>query len=166
MAEEKVVEVLKKAILLEQQGMSFYSRVAEQTRSEAVRNIFSIMAGEEKKHMEALTSQYKKYKESGSFSLKESLGEPNDFIEEVLSEKVKSEIDAAGYEAASISAAIGMENAAIELYSARAREAEDPDEKKLYQELATWEKTHVSFLSRIYSDMLEASWYDADFWPF
>lgn len=167
MAEEKVVEVLKKAILLEQQGMNFYGQVAEQTKSEAVRNIFSIMAGEEKKHMEALTEQYKRYEADGKFSLGESLGNPDpEFADEVLSNRIKKEINAAAYEAASISAAIGMEKQAIDLYSGRAEEAEDPDEKEIYRKLANWENTHVSFLNSIYNDMLEDAWYDSNFWPF
>ena len=166
MAESKVVEVLKKAILLEQQGMNFYKGIAENSKSEAVKNIFTIMADEEKKHMDALTAQYKKYEKEGSFSFDEGMGSPNEFSDKVLSEKVRSEINAAGYEAASISAAIGLEKETINLYSSRADETEDPDEKKIYNELVGWERTHVSFLNSIYNDLLEDSWYDQNFWPF
>jgi rubrerythrin len=166
MAESKVVEVLKKAILLEQQGMNFYKGIAENSKSEAVKNIFTIMADEEKKHMDALTAQYKKYEKGGSFSFDEGMGSPNEFSDKVLSEKVRSEINAAGYEAASISAAIGLEKETINLYSSRAEETEDPDEKKIYNELVGWERTHVSFLNSIYNDLLEDSWYDQNFWPF
>jgi rubrerythrin len=59
-----------------------------------------------------------------------------------------------------------MEKQAIELYSGRAEEAEDPEEQKIYRELANWEKTHVTFLNNIYNDLLEDAWYDANFWPF
>ncbi len=166
MAENTVVEILKKAVLLEQQGMIFYGQVAGQTKSESVRNIFSIMAEEEEKHMESLTAQYRHYEKEGKFSPDQPLGTPNEFSDEVLSEKIKGEINAASYEAASISAAVAMEKEAVELYSRRAEEAEDSEEKKLYKELAAWEKTHVAFLSRIYSDLLEDSWYDSNFWPF
>jgi rubrerythrin len=166
MAEAKALEILKKAILLEEQGMNFYGRIAEQTKSEAVRNIFSIMADEEKKHKEALSAQYRRYQKDGSFRMEGSLGSPNEFADNVLTEKIKSEINAAAYEAASISAAIGMEKQAIELYSGRAEEAEDPEEQKIYRELANWEKTHVTFLNNIYNDLLEDAWYDANFWPF
>ena len=166
MADSNVQEILKKAMLLEQQGMNFYGQVAAQTESDAVKNIFSIMAEEEKKHYEALKEQYKRYESEGKFSLDESLGSPNEFSEKVLSEKIRSEINAANFEAASISAAIGMEREAIALYSDRAEKAEDPNEKKIYRELAAWENTHVSFLNEIYNDLLEDSWYDANFWPF
>ncbi len=166
MAEAKTLEILKKAILLEQQGMNFYGRIAEQTKSDSVRNIFTIMAEEEKKHREALSAQFQRYQKEGSFSFEGSLGSPNEFADKVLSDKIKSEIDAAAYEAASISAAIGMEKQAIELYSSRAEDADDPEEKKLYEELASWEKTHVTFLNNIYNDLLEDAWYDNNFWPF
>jgi rubrerythrin len=166
MEENKALEILKKAILLEQQGMNFYGNIAEHSKSEAVRNIFTIMAEEEKKHMDALSHQYKRYQNEGTFSMDSSLGTPNEFSDDVLNEKIKSEINAAAYEAASISAAIHMEQKAIELYSSRAQEAEESDEKKLYQELADWEKTHVTFLNNIYNDLLEDAWYDSNFWPF
>jgi rubrerythrin len=166
MAEKRVVEILKKAIIIERQGMVFYSQVAEQTKSEAVKNIFSIMAEEEKKHMETLTAQYRSYEKDGGFSSEIALGSPNDFSDKILSQKIREEIHAATYEAASISAAIAMEKEAVDLYSRRADEAEDPEEKKLYRELSMWEKTHAGFLGDIYSDLIEDSWYDADFWPF
>ena len=166
MADNSVLEIVKKAILLERQGMSFYGQVAAQTKSESVKNIFSIMAEEEKKHMESLTAQYRHYEKEGKFYLDQPLGSPNEFSDKVLSEKIKGEINAASYEAASISAAVAMEKEAVDLYSRRAEEADDPEEKKLYGELAAWEKTHVGFLSRIYRDLLEDSWYDSNFWPF
>lgn len=165
MSDTKVTEILKKAMLLERQGMNFYGKVASQTESDAVKNIFSIMAGEEKKHYEALKEQYRNYENEGKFTLKGALGSPDDITDKVLTDKVKEDINAANFEAASISAAIGMEREAIALYSERAGQTEDPDEKKIYDELAKWEQTHVTFLNKIYNDLLEDSWYDANFWP-
>jgi len=62
-----------------------------------------------------------------------------------LTEKVKSEISAAGFEAAAISAAIDFENRAIEVYSSRAKEATDSNEKEMYQMLADWEKHIITY---------------------
>ena len=165
MSESKVIDILKKAIVLEQQGRSFYLGVAEHTESDAVRNIFSIMAEEERMHEQVLTEQATRYSKGEAFSVQE-LGAPEEFSREVLSAKITGQITAASYEAASISAAMSMEKNAVELYSRRAEETSDEAEKALYSELARWEKTHLAFLSDIYNDLLESSWYQAGFWPF
>ena len=59
-----------------------------------------------------------------------------------------------------------MEENAIKLYSERADNAEDPNEKALYDWLAKWEMQHRQFLSEIDKELKEAIWNDATFWPF
>jgi rubrerythrin len=83
-----------------------------------------------------------------------------------LSEKVKKEISAAGFEAAAISAAIDFENRAVEVYQGRANEATDPNEKEMYQMLADWERTHFRLLHKLDEDLKEQVWHDNNFWPF
>ena len=84
----------------------------------------------------------------------------------ILSEKVKNEISAAGFEAAAISAAIDFENRAVEVYQKRADEATDPNEKDMYQALADWERTHHRLLFKLNEDLKEQVWNDSNFWPF
>jgi len=166
MSDSKVIDILKKAIILEQQGQSFYRSVAEQTGSEAVKNIFTIMADEEKMHEKILTDQAVKYQQSGKFESGIELGEPEEFSSQVLTEKIKEQISASSYEAASISAAVAFEQRSVALYSERAKAAGDEAEKELYSELAKWEQTHLTFVSGIYDDLLEAAYYDSSYWPF
>jgi len=166
MSDSRVVEILKKAIILERQGYSFYKEVADRTESEAVKNIFSIMAEEEQKHEALLISQAERFQRGDGFYGRFGLEKPNEFVAGVLSPRIREQITASGYEAAAISAAVAMEEKAVELYSGRAEESDDETEKGLYRELARWEKTHLSFLNEIYQDLLESSWYDSNFWPF
>lgn len=84
----------------------------------------------------------------------------------ILSEKIKKEISAAGFEAAAISAAIDFENNAIAVYSQRAQEATDPNEKAMYHMLAEWEKGHHHLLHKLNEDLKEQIWNDNNFWPF
>ena len=107
-------DVLKTAILLERRGKAFYTTAARQTESEAARKIFTMMADEEDEHIEFLSKQFAEYNKNGKFS-KNDVEEPVDDTEAVmiLSEKVKKEISAAGFEAAAISAALDFENRAI-----------------------------------------------------
>ncbi len=160
-------DILKTAILLERRGKAFYTTAARQTESEAARRIFTMMAEEEEEHIAFLSKQFAEYGKSGKFS-KIDIEEPVDDTEAVmiLSEQVKKEISAAGFEAAAISAAIDFENRAIEVYQGRADEATDPNEKDMYQMLADWERTHHHLLHKLNEDLKEQIWNDNNFWPF
>ena len=166
MKEKTELEILKNAILLERRGRAFYETVAQGTESKAVQWIFSIMAGEEEKHIGYLSEQYRHVMEKGFFISDNYYDNPEVFAKNVLSEEVRKEIDAAGYEAAAISAAIEMEKKAVELYSGRAAVSGDENEKKLYSMLADWEKTHMEFLAELNNDLTEEIWYQNSFWPF
>jgi rubrerythrin len=84
----------------------------------------------------------------------------------VLDEATRKKIAAAGFEAAAIEAAIHMENKAVDLYSGRAASAVDPEEKRLYTWLATWEREHLNQLVDINKSLIESIWNDNSFWPF
>ncbi|RLD80547.1 MAG: rubrerythrin [Bacteroidetes bacterium] len=160
-------DILKTAILLERRGKAFYTTAARQTESEAARKIFTMMAEEEDEHIEFLSKQYVEYQKNGKFSMND-IEQPVDDTEAVmiLSEQVKKEISAAGFEAAAISAAMDFETRAIEVYQGRADEATDPNEKDMYQMLADWERTHHHLLHKLNEDLKEQVWHDNSFWPF
>jgi rubrerythrin len=160
-------DILKTAILLELRGKAFYTTSARETKSEAVRKIFTMMAEEEDAHIAFLSRQFSEYEKSGKFA-KNTFEPPVDDSDTamILSEQVKKEISAAGFEAAAISAAIDFENRAIAVYQARANEATDPNEKEMYQMLTDWERTHFHLLHQIDEDLKEQVWFDNHFWPF
>ena len=83
----------------------------------------------------------------------------------VLTEEVRKEISAAGYEAAAISAAMAMEEKAVKFYAESAASTDDPVAKGLYRWLADWEKSHLVFLSELDEELTESIWYDNKFWP-
>jgi rubrerythrin len=164
MSEAKATEILKHAILLEKRGRAFYGKVAEQADGKAVKAFFEMMAEEEVKHVQILSEQFKAYQETNHFKPTEA-GDGN-VAPKVLTQELKAEMSAASYEAAAVTAAMSMEENAIKLYSSRSAEADDPNEKALYQWLADWEKQHLQFLSQIDKELTEQIWYDNSFWPF
>jgi rubrerythrin len=161
-------DILKEAILLEHRGRAFYSNVAAQTQSEAVKRIFTMIADEEQEHIRFLSDQYKHYQKHQAFMDVESQAGngPDEVAAKVLSEETKSQISAAGFEAAAISAAMDFEAKAVELYASRAESAADQNEKELYRMLAEWERGHHKWLMRIDKELREQVWYDNNFWPF
>jgi rubrerythrin len=168
METKSTTDILKEAILLEQRGRAFYSNIAAQTQSDAVKRIFTMIADEEDQHIRFLSDQYRHYQKHNFFMDVTLLtGDiPDDVTRKVLSEEMKSQISAASFEAAAISASMDFEAKAVELYSSRAESATDPNEKELYRMLAEWERGHHKWLMRIDKDLREQVWYDNNFWPF
>lgn len=162
----KALDVLKTAILLERRGKAFYTQASRQSESKSAKKIFEMMAEEEEEHIAFLTKQFKNFTDHKEFVKIDEHPEEDDAAVEILTEKVKNEISAAGFEAAAISAAIDFENRAIEVYSQRAQEATDPKEKEMYQMLADWEKTHHHLLHQLNEDLKAQIWNDNSFWPF
>jgi rubrerythrin len=166
-ATKRATDILKTAILLERRGKAFYTLVARQTESKSAKRIFEMMAEEEDAHIEFLSKQFSHFEKNHEFMKVEEHNEVDDTdVVMILSEEIKKEISAAGFEAAAISAAIDFENNAIAVYSQRAQEATDPNEKAMYHMLAEWEKGHHHLLHKLNEDLKEQIWNDNNFWPF
>ena len=167
MEADTVLEILKQAILLERRGKAFYQKVAEQTDNGTVRNFFETMAEEEQNHMQLLSKQYKTYRQQQKFAPGNyDENETSQAASAVLTQEIKAQISAAGFEAAAIAAAISMEERAVKLYAESAKTATDPAAQALYQWLANWEREHLNVLLDIDKALMEKIWFDNKFWPF
>ena len=165
MENSKSIEVLKTAILMEKRGKAFYENVASQTQSPDVKKIFTMMAEEEQTHIEFLSKQFASYSKNHKFD-KIDLKADTAVVDEILSGDIKTQISAASFEAAAISAAIDMETKAIEVYTKQANEATDANEKELFSWLAEWEKGHYKVLHELNEELKQNIWFDNNFWPF
>lgn len=165
MSEKKIIDILKGAILLEHRGKSMYQSVVDNTKSDGVKDLFSFLVEEEEKHIRILEEQFLNIAQNRGFDLAEI--ESKDFTSShaVLSDQIVSDVSGAGYEAALIAAALDFEKRAVEYYSGHALSAENNEEKKFYQWLATWETTHMSMLAELDKELKEQVWYDNKFWP-
>lgn len=166
MSENKVLEILKAALLLEKRGKAFYSKVAEMQPAGAIKDFFNLMAAEEEEHINVLSVQFNSLKENNKIDIKQLNKKNNSAVDKVLTQSLKKEIKSAEFEAAAISAAISMEEKAIELYSNRAKEATDKNEIEMYEWLAKWEQGHFEMLMAIDKELTEKIWFDNHFWPF
>ena len=166
--ERTAKDILKEAILLETRGKLFYKTVAEKCDSPSTKKIFEMMAEEEAQHIKFLSKQFKNYTETHNFLIPEAPKEnPEETVVlKVLTDKIKKEINAASFESAAISSAIDFEMNAVNLYKSRAKEATDPNEKKLYSILAAWESEHSKMLVELNNSLKEEIWNDNNFWSF
>lgn len=166
MDKSKSLNILKNAFLMERQGKQLYETARDKAENEAVKAFFQTLVDDEQEHMDILEKQFKSYMSSGKFvdSGYETEGKA-DAAPDILSDAVKDNINAAGFEATAITAAVGFEEKAVELYALRAQEAEDQEEKKLYKWLSVWEKTHLQKLISLQESLMERVWEDNSFWP-
>ncbi|MFW6208439.1 MAG: hypothetical protein ACOC2R_07360 [Spirochaetota bacterium] len=86
--------------------------------------------------------------------------EHSELFSHVVSEDIKEEIKSASHESAALSAALGIERNAYELYSQRAKESDYQLEKELYEKLATWEQDHIKFLSKLNRKIIQSAFFD------
>ena len=165
MPEESIIDILKGAILLEHRGKALYDSVVKTATAEGVKELFEFLADEEVKHISILKNQYRKInrnQELDSLDPEMSGSHPD---HPVLNEKIVNEISGAGYEASVIAAALDFEKKAVAYYSEHAASATSSSEKKLYEWLANWEKSHMNLLAELDKEIREKVWYDNSFWP-
>ena len=160
------LQILKKAFLMEQQGKNLYETARDKAGSEEVKAFFQELAQDEQEHMDILEKQLKAIMETGNFiagdyKTDDTAEASSDILDTVLIEK----INAASFEATAITAAVSFEDKAVKLYAQRAKESDDPEEKKIYNWLSTWESTHLKKLMAIQDALMEKVWSDNDFWP-
>lgn len=167
MSDTATLDILKAAILLERRGRAFYENAAQSAKDPAVKEFFEMMAKEEIEHIGILAEQYKRYREDNHFSkVAVQTPSPVAVAQSVLNAVTAERITAADFESAAVSAAMAMEERAIKLYADRAKTADDPAEKALYEWLSAWEGEHLEVLSRIDRALTESVWNDNQFWPF
>lgn len=163
----KSLNILKNAFFMERQGKSLYETARDSTKDPAVKGFFQALADDEQAHMDILEKQFKACMSSGKFVAggyeNDGAAEP---APEILTDDVKARINAAGFEATAITAAIAFEENAVKLYALRSEETDDPEEKKLYKWLSVWETTHLKKLVALQEGLMERVWEDNNFWPF
>jgi rubrerythrin len=160
------LNILKSAFLMERQGKALYETAKAQAENSEVKAFFQSLVDDEQEHMDILERQFKSFINDGKFtagSFEDVAG--TDTAPDILSDAVKKNINAAGFESTAITAAIGFEEKAVNLYAQRAQEATDPEEKKLYNWLSVWEKTHLKKLMDIQESLMARIWEDNSFWP-
>jgi len=165
MNEKNLMDIIKSALLLEYKGKALYESVHQASAAVEVKELFSMLAEEEKRHVSLLKRQYVKLLKGETIDVPELEQSHPRTAESVLSRKIIERVSGAGYEAAVISAALDFEKKAVNYYSEQAAGASVDEEKKLFQWLADWEKTHLELLGKIDNELRERIWFDNSFWP-
>ena len=156
---------LKGAILLERRGRAFYDRIAAGTESGAVAALFTMLSEEEGRHQAWLERMFVELSTEGAASGFTLGADQPAVADAVLIEGVRDQIRAASFEAAAVSAAMALEQRAVDYYAECARTSGDAESRKLCTLLSDWEQTHLELLARIDREIQQSIWLDNRFWP-
>ncbi len=145
MNSEEYRSILSKAIDREVESYTFYRTVSDKVKDANLKKLFAELAGDETKHREFLqglmTKDPKAIKISASkdYHVAEKVGAPT------LSPDLKP-LDG-------LALAINKELEAMQMYTQLAKVNADPEQQKLFMELASMERGHKARLEDIYTNM-------------
>jgi len=138
-------EILNMAIQDEVEAFEFYDSVAQKVSDRSLKQIFSELAGEERKHRQLLQSFINnpavplRFKEEIDYKVSESVALPQ------LNIEMKP--------ADAIALAMKKEEEAMKAYYELARVSSNPAQSQVFLELATMEQGHKTKLEKLYTSM-------------
>ena len=167
---EHLLEVVKKAIRVENDGYQFYRLAEEKTKDPKGKEVFAALAKEETNHMQILKSLYESIKGKGEFKF-DDVKDMKHILETtsespIFSKEFKQRLSQAHFEMTALSIGILLEKDSIGFYKKSAQETEDKDVKMLFNYLANWEGEHLRALVNQQKFLQEDYWTEARFYPF
>jgi len=163
---QRALKILNEAYKIEVEGYTFYKNAEKEDMSDEAKTIFNFLANEEKQHEDYIASQIKNVKEKGIFGNIE-LERINDEVKEkFFLDSIKVAQNQTITESSALHIGILLEKNSYDFYTDAEKESEDPEEAKLYSELAEWELNHLNILQSAYKVVREKIFADQNFSPF
>jgi len=149
------LNILKVAILTEQEGYQFYKAASERVTNAEAKQAFLQFADEEKAHEEMLRNMYEQLRRGSRTAVYDpdagGIPQPRIFGR-------KDTLISDDYELAAYRMAILFEEAAIRFYTENAERTDSQEVKKLLLDLAAWETAHRDTFAATYEQLREAWW--------
>ena len=165
-SQDKRIEPIKQAIMLEMHGLRFYNVAAEKCSSKGAKEIFEDLAQDEVRHKTELERVYKSIVKDGAWSPPEAQeGAGLDFKSPVIDKSMKENIDGAWFDSAALNIGVMLEKKAMDYYREQQKASDDSELQALFGWLADWERGHLDRLMALEKAMREEIWYEAGFWP-
>ena len=144
------MKVLDFAMKMEADGKAYYEKLAAETDTKELRNLFTLLAEAEQTHYDALVAR----KEEAAYAGVEStiLEQAKNIFQRLAEMKTEGpfRVDSDGYRHA-----IKAEEQSISFYEVSAEKEQNPEVRRLLQALAAEEKVHLNIVENIY-DFVES----------
>ncbi len=169
MADNKeMVDALKAAIEMEEEGRTFYLDSAKKTKNDFGKRVFEALADDETRHIVAIRSYcHSMTQKDKAPRLCAVMPAHKNIKERLVFGKKEMEIlknmpeDADGLKAYEV--AMDMENKGYAFYKEQLERSQDPDVKELYKFLISEEETHFELIDSTYKYLKDpASWFAED----
>jgi rubrerythrin len=161
---DQELKIIQTAIINELEGYEFYKMAHEKTTDPSVKEAFSTLAEEERKHIEWLKELFEKVRDSEEDVIKLSMMDnppsPNIFQWENLDRT------SASLAVSVFGIGIQMERMSVEFYENAAKRSEITAARSLFGTLAKWEQVHLDMFSKEYDKLQNTWWADQGFAPF
>ena len=149
----KDLEIIKTAIINEQEGYQFYLLAAEKAVDQEVKEVFLSLAGDEKEHEGWLRTVYREILDKGQLNqmLIEFSRSPGIFSFGKLK-------NTGGLTVSALHVGVMMEKESIDYYQLAAADTNISELKLLLESLAKWESTHLERLEQAYEFARDDWW--------
>jgi rubrerythrin len=161
------MDVLEKALRLEQEGHRFYLEAAERTADPRGSEMFSSLAGDELLHQRIIQRQIDSLSQGGGWvaskeiedleAVSQESGGAGVDLDTPLFPRGRLELQKAIHpEASDLEAVLfglKIENDSFALYTQQAKAAQDPEAKRMYEFLAGAERSHFDLLMLNYESL-------------
>lgn len=142
---EEYRSIISNAIEREIESYTFYRMVREKVNDENLKDLFNELAGEESKHRKTLEALLLKEPAKLGFNTKRDYKVADTLTTPPLSADLKP-LDG-------LVIAIRKELDAMQMYTQLASLSDDPDQKQIFESLASMERGHKARLEDIYTNM-------------
>lgn len=165
--DDKRLQALKTAMEAELAGHYFYKNAASATEDAKGKETFARMAQEEMGHFKYLQHQYKSLAEKGGYDLKQGLAKNTrkHSANPIFTKEIRKRIKDSHFEISALTVGLKLELDAMKFYRARAEEADEPEVKQFYLELADWEEDHYLAFEKELEALKEEYFQANDFVP-
>jgi rubrerythrin len=145
MTPEEYRTILSKAIDREVESYTFYRTISDKVKDANLKKLFAELAGDETKHREFLQGLLTKDPKN----IKITATKDYHLAENVSAPKLSADLKPLD----GLAIAINKELEAMQLYTQLAKVNADPEQQKLFTELAAMERGHKARLEDIYTNM-------------
>jgi len=154
------LQALRQAMRLEEDGYRFYTEAGERTSDPRGKEMFLFLADDEKLHLRIVRDQYEALSGGkGWGALSEVLELRPVDVDKPLFPPDEEAIDPKASDTDALLFGLQIENQSYELYRKAAAETADPAGKRMYQLLASYERTHFDILMLNYEHLVSSgSW--------
>jgi rubrerythrin len=168
MANDDILKGLRTALETEMNGIEFYRTAVEKTEDKKAKGVFQILADDEARHFIELKKNYDVLLKTGKWDKSIDLSKPTEFRGQspIFSYDFKSRIKDRHFEMSALSIGALLETNSIDFYRQMKDLVKDPDAKRFFSELQSWEEKHLDAIVRQLDLVKEEFWQNAHWHPY